>query len=332
MLFKDSKKIQEYAELVSEVNFASLKPTIRNIEEQMIIPVIGKSLYNNLNDDYNGAMDEESGLTDEQKSLLDRLRMVIGPYISYFYAPKGEVKLSDAGLRREETNTNKTAFQYQVKNFREACLAEAEAQTELLLQFLEDNKADYQLWANDDAFKNYRSLFIKTGSEFNEYFPSQTPSKNYWAMRPKMVDVEAQNIRTAIGEELFDDLKEKDTSDASLSDQEKTLLFKLKKATANFTVSYSVPFLNIRIDANGLSVNSSNTRSSDDDLSARSAPSPADISHLIAACKDTAKFWLNDAIIFLNKNHSDFPLFNWVDPAIPVANPLDCLKGSYGMI
>lgn len=335
MLFKDTNTIAEYAEVVSAINFFSLKATIRNVEEQHLVPIIGKSLYTTLTGIYHPAADEtaaQAALNTTQKALLDRCRMLLGPYIAYYHAPKTEVKLSDGGLRREETNTSKTAYQYQGKNFREACLAEAEVQSEMLLQFLEDNSADYASWLTDPAFADYTGLFIKTGKEFGGMYPSQSPYKNYWAMRSKMADVEMLHICREIGEELFNDLKTK--SKAALpvySIKEKLLLLYLKKAIANFTVAFSIPFLNVRIDANGLSVVSAGARSSNDETASRSTPSSNDISHTISSAAAAGKEWLEAAIEFLNKNHSDFPLYAYEQTA---AMPEGCssYSGSFGLI
>ena len=335
MLFKDVATISEYAEVVNAVDFFSLKATLRNVEEQQIIPIIGKTLYTSLNTTYDGAASEstaQTALSITQKGLLYRCRLLIGPYLAYFYAPKAELKLSGAGLRREETATSKTAYQYQVKNFREACLEEAEAQSELLLQFLEDNKTDYEEWVNDDAFTEYRSLFIKTGKEFGSMYPAKSPYKNYWAMRSKMQDVEEQHIRSLLGDDLFDDLKTKaKASTPSFSDKEKMLLLYLKKAIANFTVSFSIPLLNVRIDANGLSVVAASARASSDAVSSRANPASDDISHVIRASAAAGKEWIETAKKYLDKNYIDFQKYEYTDPAT-VSESCANYGGSFGLV
>lgn len=304
MLFKDTKTLQDYAEITSAVNFASIKNTLRNVEDWHIVPILGTELYNDLNDAFNGT----DPLTDEQTDLLEYCRRVIGPLLCYYHAALAEIKFSDAGLRREETQNSKTAFQYQVTNFREACLRSGENATESLLSFLEENKADYSLWTDSSAFANYRSLFIKTGKEFAELFPSHSPYRNYWAMRSKMKDVEEHNIRAAIGNDLYETLKQKDTAtEPDFSDAEDKLLEKLKKAIANFTVAFSIPFLSIRIDTNGITVIAASPSSSKDEQSIRTAAPDNQLSVLIRSCNDAGQAWLKDAIQYIEDNASDFP-------------------------
>lgn len=334
MLFKDSSKLKEYADITASVNFVSFKQTIAFVEEQYLVPLLGNELYAALNADYTQASNEES-LTTAQQYLLDQCRRVVGPYVCVHHAPKNEVKFTDSGLRREETANSKTAFQYQVTNFQEANRREGELQSETLLLFLDENKESYPEWVESKAFDKYKGLFIKTAKEFGEYFPSQSPYRNFYAMRTKMFDVEQLNIRRAIGATLFDSLKARDKDpDGVLTEKEKTLLDKLKRAIANFTASFSLPFLSVRVDENGITVTGRGTTvSRDQDGKNENAPA-AQISLLIKAAADTGSSWLDDAIQYLTDNSVDFS--NWTDPAKVTTSKRDCtnreLNGTFGLM
>jgi hypothetical protein len=306
MLFKDTAKLKEYCELTSS-NFVSLKATLRHVEDVRLVPLLGKEQYKALNDAYTAAANETT-LTEAQQALLEQCRKVVAPYLAYHYTPKAEVKLDDGGARRMETTTSKTAYKDQVARFREANQQEAEQQSEMLLEFLDENKADYPLWEAGKAFTQYKQLFIKTGFSFNEIFPSHSPYRNYWAMRSKMLQVEQLHIKKEIGETLFDDLKTKDQA-ANLTDQEQKLLTKLKNAIAYFTVALSIPYLTVRIDANGITVTDTGSSGSNDELNKLKSAPDAKISLLMSEAKSTGETWLNDAIDFLTNNAADFN--NW---------------------
>lgn len=338
MLFKNSNKLAEYAELNSNTNFFSIKATMRMVEEQHIIPVLGKQQYDALNNAYTAAADEGI-LTDANKNLLHQCRMVIGPYLCYYFSSKAEVKLSDGGVRREETDNSKTAFQYQTTEYRRQNLKEAEFATEILLQFLDDNKTSYTLWRDSPAFIQYRKLFIKSGKEFNEYFPSHSPYRNYWAMRSKMMSVEENNIRKMLGETLYTDIKTTDLSPSlSFTDKEKILLTKLKMAIAHLTVAFSIPFLNVRLDANGISVKSNNA-GSDDALSARGTAGDNALSALIKNCQTEGQNWITNAINYLNDTGNAGEFAGWPIVLVvvqtmlhpTVTSPNEERRGTFGM-
>jgi hypothetical protein len=334
MLFKDTLKLKEYTEF-TEVNFASVKLTIRQVEEAELVSIVGNTLYNSLNNAYTAAANE-SDLTDEQQALLDRCRMVIAPYVSYYYAPKAEIQLSDSGPRRAETAQVKTAYGYQVVNFREQKLREAEKAAESLLLFLETNKATYTDWLTSPEFADYRSLFIKTGTEFNIYFRSASPYRNYWAWRYKMYDVEEQTIKTALGDDLYDHLKETDAdADGTFTDAEKTLLTKLKKAIAYFTVAFAVPFSSIRFDANGITVASANSTVDNKDQQLRIPANADQISQVMRDAESAGKSWLQNAIDFIVKNPDSFTDYIIEDTSADdccTNNTNECLNGSFGLM
>ncbi len=332
MLFKTTKEIAEFASIDSNTNFYSLKSTLQKVETVHIIPVLGKELYDSLNTAYTAAVTENE-LTEAQKNLLAQCRGVAGPYLCYYFAPKSDVKLGDSGMQRQETGSNKTAYQEQRIEYREANLREGESAVETLLEFLEENKSTYTQWADSRAFAQYRSLFIRSGKEFDEFFSSHTPYRNFWAIRPKMVDVEENLIRPAITTLLFDVLKQKCTSSTeTLTEKEEKLLFKLKKAIAYLSISFAAPFLNVRIDVNGISVLGPIRASRDEDAK-RTSASDLQVSNFAKASAENGNTWLSNAVKYITENPLDFPI--WI--VVPVATIREEISvnkelgGSFGM-
>ena len=328
MLFKDTTKLKEYSEF-TDINFFSVKPTIRQVEEGELTAIIGKELYDSLNTAYTAAATEDS-LSASQKALLDKCRMLIAPYVIYHYTPKADVSLSDAGARRNETSTSKTAYNYQVLAFREQKLKEGEAAAESLLQFLEDNKEDYELWVNSDAFAEQRSVFIKSGKEFARFFRTNSPYRNYYAFRSKMVDIEEQVIKPAISTPFYTHLKTADTAaNGTFTVAEAQLMYIIKKAIANFTVASALPFHAVRIDENGLTVVANTTNYSPAGEGGRALASDSALQHIIRHANDSGKVWLKQAVDYIMSNPILFPLYVAVVPVSLFSN--ETARGSFGM-
>lgn len=331
MLFKTTVVLREYTQL-GEMNYDSIKSTIHQVEDQHILSILGPAEYNALNAAYTAAVNE-AALTQVQRDLLLQCRKVIGPYVSYYHAPKADVQLTDGGVRRQETANVKTAYQYQLTQFREAALLEAENATENLIMFLELNKVNYAGWTASDNFKKYRSLFIKTGNDFAEMFTTHSPYRNYWAMRSKMSDVEEMSIRPFLGNTIYDALKTTDaTTGQAFTAKEKVLLGKLKKAIAAFTVAFSIPFLNVRISSNGLTIAADVPRSTNDESSTRSNAKDSAISLYMRNAKDVGEMWLKSAADYLVAEKTDFPTFPLnVTTTTEVISQAD-IKSSFGLI
>lgn len=320
MLFKDSNTVLQYAQLTGTINFLSIQPTLLMIEEVYIEDALGNELYGSLNSAYQLTTNELE-LTTAQQNLLEQCRKVIGRYLCYHYAPIAEIQVSESGARRSENNNSKTAFQYQVTNFRNENLRQAELYTEKLLQFLETNQSAYPEWLNSAAYKDYSSLFIKTAKDFDAQYKTPSPYRNYWAMRWKMRDVEEQHIKEVLTEPLFTDLKTKyNNPSVTLSDEEKALVALLKKAIAYLTVAFAVPHIGVRIDAMGITV-AGPTTASQDDASKRTDARSDKVSLLISSCENAGRTWLKMAAEYLNKNAGKFTAYQpTTPPAASVVN------------
>jgi hypothetical protein len=312
MLFKATPDIQPYSEVNTAVNFDSLKSSITAAEHEFIVPVIGLTLYNVLNAAYT-AVAAETDLSLVNQALLNAVRMALAPYTMMVYANKAELQFGDGGLRRQETANAKTAFQYQTRNLKDQLKKEGDRGTEMLLSFLEINATDYPQWTASEEFAFYRSLFIKTGTEFNKYYITQSPQRNYLALRAVMKDVEDLVIKKSIGIELFTDLKTKTTAvvPAVLSTEESALLEILKKAIANFTIARGIHLLAARIDEFGITVTSPATFASQDELSKRAGAANAQINGLASSAYNTGSEYLAEAIAYLVKYASGSVLIPW---------------------
>ena len=331
MLFKTKESMNQYTDVAASVTLLNVKSTAIFVESKILKSILGKSLYKELDDDFN---ENEDGLRSEQIELLEYCRRVLGPYICYYYAPKAAVQLSASGTQRVEGTNSKTSFAYQDVNFRAQYLLEGETACEALLEYLNENWANEPVWSDSSEFAEFKSLFIKTGSEFEKLYPTPQPYRNYWAMRFKMFEVEETHIIKAITSRLFNYLKQKDKSqDPGWSDAEKRLLLYLKKSIAYLTVAAAVPHLNVRIDDNGITIASDNSTVSNKDQKITKAADPASISLLITSSADAGKEWLKKAVDLLTEDPESFP--EWINPLTtpkPKGNNNEKCGGGYALL
>lgn len=336
MLFKNTIELQEYVEINSNVNFASLKPSIRAAEKEILTPVVGLAFLLDLDTKYNAI--PSSTASAEETALIKVMQAAVAPYVMYLYAPKVEVSITDGGVRRAETDQSKTAFQYQVTNMRKAYKAESDAAVEYLIEFLEVKKSDYPSWKDTDEFKKYRSLFIKTGGDFNNYYRTASPWRNFHAMYPVMVAVEQHIVKKVLGSDFFASLKAKEATEApAYSQEEKELLTRLKYAIANYTIGQSVGQLSVSIDENGITVTSASTFASNDAESKKGAASDNQLSYFANQTAAIAADWLKSVQEYLTEKASDTVFtqyYNWQKSIIQnteAACTREEMTGSFGL-
>lgn len=313
MLITDIETLITYCPVTKATTFANVKLTVDTVYKYHVLPVLGTTLAETLKINLNST-------EDKYKQLLTECRMVIGQYTAYYYAPIAELKLSDAGARRSETATEKTAYQYQVTAFREECLRKGEQATEALLQLLHEKKADYPEWGNTAAEKEYLKYFIKDATTFANYFNSASPYRNYRAMRFKMHDAEVLVVQKNITPALYEHLKQKDKNGTEYTAREAELMEMLKSVIAHYTVLYALPFLNVRIDGDGLTVVQLMFTSRDAD--SKKAQANADsINYLAEHCRSTGESWMAAALKYIEDNRADFASYT-----VPASNNSDSLS------
>lgn len=318
MLFKDTDTLKNYATLSGTLNLASIKITMEGVERAYLYPRLGKTLYNDLQTEYTAAVNDAGYGTPVQKELLEHCRRVTAPLFCYHYAPKTDVHVGESGMHRSETSNLKAAYQYQGTKYREENFNEGQLAIENLLQFLEDNIASFPTWASSAEFAEYRSLFIKTASEFNKLYPSPAPQRNFFALRPKMVDVHEVHIRNFLGDTIYDGLIVKSKANPqTFTAKDKVLLEKINKAIAYYTVAFAAPFLAVKITAAGLTITASASFSSNDEENTRSGAADNNVRHLIESCNNSGAMWLEQAAIYIKSNATDYS--TW--PGFPLDDP-----------
>lgn len=328
MLFKSTAELQQYTEVNSHVNFASLQASIRRAEKELLVPVFGIPFLNDIDGKYNA-----DTLSSAETNLLKAMQAALAPFAMLLYIPKADVSVTDGGVRRMETEMAKTAFQYQVTSLKKAYEEETASALEYLIEYLELNKADFPVWTASEAFLKYRGLFIKTGGQFNEYFTTAAPWRNFLFLRPLMADIEQTLIKVQLGDAFFAALKEKEKTVLPLySADEQQLLELVKKVIAYKTIAEAIARQVVRIDGTGISIISAG--GSNDAESVRGGVSDNQLSHLRTTTLSWAETWLSKLSKFLQAKASTivFPeYYTWQQSKQQFDNHPCEAQGLFGM-
>lgn len=229
MLIKTIADIRQFCPVVNaKTAIDNYLPSIRHIEENLIIPAIGQSLYNELDELPADSTD------NDRKALLSKSRETIA-FLSVLRAlPFVAVKIGDMGLHRMENDTHQAAYKYQETELKQSLRSSGISAMESLLLFLDGKREVFTDWANTATAKALRGSLINSTFEFNAAYPIENSPVVFMAIRPFMQVAEDFDIRPAIGAELFAQLKTGILS-GNLSEAQTGLLDLLRKALAYYT-------------------------------------------------------------------------------------------------
>jgi len=218
-------------------------PYIEEAQETFIKPVLGKCLYEQLQDAM--ALDPvppDDGTTMENLAkLLEMARKPLALYALWLGADEFGVSVSSQGIQVIETQTHKTAPQYRVQNLKENWIMRANTSLDLVLKFLDEHRENYPSYICQDA-----ELFLRNTLEFNSEVDIRESRRVFVALKPVIRSVERKYIRPALSAELFDEMKSALKSNAELTNDQKVLMELIRPALAHLTMARAL--LEISID------------------------------------------------------------------------------------
>jgi hypothetical protein len=218
-------------------------PYIGEAQETFIKPVLGDTLYRQLQETANPIVrePEQKPVDTHLFDLLEMIRKPLALYALWLGADEFGVSISSQGIQVIETPTHKTAPQYRVQNLKENWIRRANTSLDLVLKFLDEHKEDYPGYEPQDA-----DLFIRGTLEFNSEVDIRESRRVFVSLKPVIRSVEKKYIRPTLSAELFDELKNAWKSDDDLTTAQMVLLDLIRPALAHLTMARAL--LEISID------------------------------------------------------------------------------------
>jgi hypothetical protein len=331
MFFKTIDEFRGCVEANAGIDLLSLTPSIKAAEIKFLKPLLGAAYYDSLTIRY----ETDTITLDSEEELVVHIQNAIANLALYLYVPIAEVQITDAGVRRGDSESAPGAYKYQVKELQKALLERGFEYIELMLEHLDESPATFVEWFESDAYKNYRKAFIKSGTEFEQLYSSiRFPRRMYTLLRTTMLNLQELTIATTIGEGTYNELAEAfQEEDPAFSDWEIQLLAYLKPAIAHLTVARGIAHIVATMDENGVHVltqfNDTTT-----DTGKRAPASNVHLNMLINEAKSVGEAWLTKAITYMNSVASAtvFPDYYAVISVADVpADQNDEMSGIFGM-
>ena len=293
MLFATIADFNTFVESNTGIDFESLKPSILAAELRFIKPIFGYAFYDLVLHDN----------SDNQIILDIRIaaKRALSNLALYLYVPISEAMLTDAGVRRGNSEASPGAYKYQVKELQKTYLERGFQHLEEMINLLEDNTDTLTDWTSSDEFRTYRSLFIRSGKDFEQYYSTiRYPRRLYTLLRSSMYNVQELQIAPSISQPIYDGIKTYLIQpDTPLPDEYSQLFTYLKYAIAHFTIGRGIATLMATMDENGVHVLSQHPDSTSE-LSKRQAASDTVVTTMAREAIDMGTMWLDKAVTYLN--------------------------------
>ena len=250
------KNINEIKEISGWMNinyeFDNLSSSIV-LSVNFIIDVVGQAVYDLAITHYESA-EYGTGGTEIIKRL-DLLVKYVQVPLWYFafndYMPFAQVLIDNDGIHVVKEEGRTAAYKYLTDSISHSTLQHAYNYSDILINFLDANKTHFTQWTDSDQFKESKTLFFNIAKDFSKYFNINNSSYFFIHLRNFIREVEDIEIYTRLGITLFNEIKAQILCD-DLSDPNKIILDKIKRALAFKVMQLAITRLAIEVLPNGV--------------------------------------------------------------------------------
>jgi hypothetical protein len=221
-------------------------PNFGIAEEQQLIPIIGQTMYENLQ------ADEPS---EWYAALLPYARAVIAPFGYLQNLPFLQTLLSDGGLIRPETDKQRGAFKWEYKEVQEALANLGFSAQERLINFLTLHKADFGTDWEEAEYNNTSDFaFIRNGKDLAKAISIVQPHRCFMHLKPLFAEVGEMEIRSVLGDVYYEALSQRVFA-GELADNEGPIVKWIQMASGRLALAKAAQQSNIRFNAgNGFTI------------------------------------------------------------------------------
>lgn len=174
-------------------DFSAIEMDIEDATDELI-QVIGRAVYDKAENAY------LKGDGNDQVCLVQLVQRPIALLATLHYFQRNDVSHEDSGrkVKLSSDGTDKIPWEWQLDRDDSIHLQAYYSAVERLIRWLNESKdAD---WQKSDAYRNAAGLLIRSGREFDTYFPISQSERMYILLLPFLREVQIDTVAPSYGE------------------------------------------------------------------------------------------------------------------------------------
>ena len=174
-------------------DFSAIEMDIEDATDELI-QVIGRAVYDKAENAY------LKGEGNDQVRLVQLVQRPIALLATLHYFQRNDVSHEDSGrkVKLSSDGTDKIPWEWQLDRDDSIHLQAYYSAVERLIRWLNESKdAD---WQKSDAYRHAAGLLIRSGREFDSYFPISQSERMYILLLPFLREVQIATVAPSYGE------------------------------------------------------------------------------------------------------------------------------------
>lgn len=205
--WNDSQELSQYVRVSVATSFEKMETPLRNAFETYIEPLLGEDMTAKLIEKYKATLLE----TDEDKAwskLISIAQKANGNLAYYHDFEEINVRSSDSGFQRQETEGVKSLYQYQENNLRDSFRNKGFNGLDRMLEFLEKKIEFFPKFKESGAYTFRKKSIVPDASYANQFYFINSSRIVFLRLLPQMDLAEDKHVRITLGDVLYKHFKE----------------------------------------------------------------------------------------------------------------------------
>ncbi|MCF0071282.1 hypothetical protein LZD49_12445 [Dyadobacter sp. CY261] len=178
MLISNIDELREYIPVGRDLDFVSVKPSIRKAERRFILPLLGKDFYRLLVSEYEGNL-----LSEDHQELVEYIRSASANLTMWYYVQIGDVLIDSSGMYKQRTEQRWVLSESDQKRLQNSFLSDGLDALDDLMNHLEDNISKYSTYSNSKEYLAERRGLVTSAATVQTVFTLFHPRVTFQAMR-----------------------------------------------------------------------------------------------------------------------------------------------------
>jgi len=229
----------------TSLKIESLEATIWETARRHVTPWLSQTLYDKLV--------AGSSLSTPETNLIPIVKRPLALLTMYEYSKVATIEFGESGLHRVESESRKTAFRYQERQYREDALEKGYNALETMLRHLDTNKAEFSTWAASDEGLYHRTPLLNYASDFRMLTLPECDRYTFECIRPIIAEVEMFGIRKQLPATFWSGFITRHLA-GTLTSAEKQLRTYIRQSIAHRAIEESIKQRWIRIDGGRIAI------------------------------------------------------------------------------
>jgi len=278
----------------TSLKLESLEATIYETARRHITPWLGLEYYEYLV--------AGTSLSAEETALLPYIRRPLAILTMYEWSKVGAIEMGESGMHRVESDTRKSAYRYQEREYKDDALEKGYNALELMLKFLDMNKADFSTWAASAEGLAHRTPLLNYASDFRLLTLPDCDRYTFECIRPIIAEVQLFGIEKQLPAAFWEGLIERHL-DGTITDAEIQLRTYIRQSIAHRSIEEAVKQRWVRIDKGRIAIHEDLGDQRNTNLTMPTGTgSGLYLSHVVWSDRLTS-LWQN----YIRNNADDFP-------------------------